>query len=203
MTDSDRQERWKVDPETHTIYETDPDRQERRWLWDGNGSPTDRANYSEWMRVTDHEAAVKREYDHRMQVTRAGERGELSGWKERAEKAERERNKLRELADMFVSPKAATRFAEFMREKEEAERQRDELREERDRIIGHWQESMRNGAKAQNEKVELREALREALREYINHQSWRCEHPDRYPHNPDCPCGLVAFEQRVRSLLDD
>jgi hypothetical protein len=34
--------------------------------------------------------------------------------------------------------------------------------------------------------------LREAVTEYVSHQSWRCDHPDRYPHEPDCPCGLVA-----------
>lgn len=34
--------------------------------------------------------------------------------------------------------------------------------------------------------------LRQALEEYADHQSWRCGHPDRYPWNPDCPCGLVS-----------
>lgn len=33
--------------------------------------------------------------------------------------------------------------------------------------------------------------LAEALNEYVGHQSWRCEHPDRYSQDPDCPCGLV------------
>lgn len=33
---------------------------------------------------------------------------------------------------------------------------------------------------------------REALEEYASHQSWRCEHPDRYPWEPDCPCGLTG-----------
>jgi hypothetical protein len=36
------------------------------------------------------------------------------------------------------------------------------------------------------------ERLRAALDEYASHQSWRCDHPDRYPHEPDCPCGLVG-----------
>lgn len=32
----------------------------------------------------------------------------------------------------------------------------------------------------------------DALSEYADHQSWRCGHPDRYPWDPDCPCGLVS-----------
>lgn len=28
------------------------------------------------------------------------------------------------------------------------------------------------------------------LADYAEHQSWRCDHPDRYPWEPDCPCGL-------------
>ena len=34
--------------------------------------------------------------------------------------------------------------------------------------------------------------LREAVEEYADHNSWRCGHPDRYPWEPDCPCGLTA-----------
>lgn len=34
--------------------------------------------------------------------------------------------------------------------------------------------------------------LREALDGYADHQSWRCEHPDRYPQDPDCVCGLIG-----------
>lgn len=41
------------------------------------------------------------------------------------------------------------------------------------------------------------ERLREDFAEYADHQSWRCEHPDRYPWDPDCPCGLVEVERRV------
>lgn len=36
------------------------------------------------------------------------------------------------------------------------------------------------------------QALEDALLEYADHQSWRCEYPDRYPWNPDCPCGLIS-----------
>lgn len=32
----------------------------------------------------------------------------------------------------------------------------------------------------------------DALKEYADHQSWRCAHPDRYPWDPDCPCGLAS-----------
>ena len=39
--------------------------------------------------------------------------------------------------------------------------------------------------------------LRAALNEYADHQSWRCAHPDRYPWEPDCPCGLVAAMEKV------
>jgi hypothetical protein len=35
-------------------------------------------------------------------------------------------------------------------------------------------------------------AYETALREYAEHQSWRCDHPDRYPWEPDCPCGLTG-----------
>ena len=45
-------------------------------------------------------------------------------------------------------------------------------------------------------KAEVRE-LRGALNEYADHQSWRCGHPDRYPWEPDCPCGLVATMEKV------
>lgn len=33
---------------------------------------------------------------------------------------------------------------------------------------------------------------REALERYADHSNWRCGHPDRWPWNPDCPCGLVS-----------
>lgn len=50
-------------------------------------------------------------------------------------------------------------------------------------------------------KVMLDEAVAErdraigALRQYADHQSWRCAHPDRYPWGEpynDCPCGLIS-----------
>lgn len=37
-----------------------------------------------------------------------------------------------------------------------------------------------------------RDLLTGLVNEYADHQSWRCAHPDRYPWNPDCPCGLVG-----------
>jgi hypothetical protein len=40
------------------------------------------------------------------------------------------------------------------------------------------------------------EELRQALVDYADHQSWRCGHPDRYPWEPDCPCGLTAVLRR-------
>jgi hypothetical protein len=36
------------------------------------------------------------------------------------------------------------------------------------------------------------ERLREVVEEYADHQSWRCQWPDRYPQTPDCPCGLIT-----------
>ena len=33
------------------------------------------------------------------------------------------------------------------------------------------------------------------IRDYANHDSWRCAYPDRYPWDPDCPCGLVSALQ--------
>lgn len=33
--------------------------------------------------------------------------------------------------------------------------------------------------------------LRDVVEEYAAHASWRCEHPDRYPWEPDCPCRLT------------
>ena len=30
------------------------------------------------------------------------------------------------------------------------------------------------------------------ISEYFAHMSWRCEHPDRFPWDPDCRCGLTA-----------
>lgn len=29
------------------------------------------------------------------------------------------------------------------------------------------------------------------VEEYASHQSWRCEHPDHFPWEPDCHCGLT------------
>jgi hypothetical protein len=48
------------------------------------------------------------------------------------------------------------------------------------------------------------EQLREALREYAAHQSWRCEHPSHWymvdravvPVD-DCPCGLLGTLKRL------
>lgn len=38
-----------------------------------------------------------------------------------------------------------------------------------------------------------RETLLAALvRDYASHQAWRCQYPGRYPHDPDCPCGLLS-----------
>jgi hypothetical protein len=31
-----------------------------------------------------------------------------------------------------------------------------------------------------------------AVEEYADHQSWRCAHPERFPWEPDCPCGLTG-----------
>lgn len=45
-----------------------------------------------------------------------------------------------------------------------------------------------------------RELLQESL-EYADHASWRCGHPDRWPWEPDCPCGLTAWARRTRELL--
>jgi hypothetical protein len=30
------------------------------------------------------------------------------------------------------------------------------------------------------------------LGEWLQHDAWRCEHPDRYPQDEDCCCGLLA-----------
>lgn len=35
------------------------------------------------------------------------------------------------------------------------------------------------------------EALHE-LADYAQHDSWRCDHADRFLWEPDCPCGLSA-----------
>lgn len=32
---------------------------------------------------------------------------------------------------------------------------------------------------------------RAVIIEYAAHQSWRCEHRDRFPWEPDCYCGLT------------
>lgn len=46
--------------------------------------------------------------------------------------------------------------------------------------------------------------LREAFEDYLHeHDSWRCAHPDRYPHEPDCPCGLVGFRERIAAALSE
>lgn len=57
----------------------------------------------------------------------------------------------------------------------------------------------------ETERQRLAGLLHEAIREYADHQSWRCAHPDRYPLDevdpPDCPCGLHRFTQRVEAAL--
>jgi len=45
-----------------------------------------------------------------------------------------------------------------------------------------------------------RRLLWEAM-EYAQHDSWRCEHPDRYPPDPDCPCGLLSLQARVLAAI--
>ncbi len=47
-----------------------------------------------------------------------------------------------------------------------------------------------------------RRLLWEAM-EYAQHDSWRCEHPDRYPPDPDCPCGLLSLRARVKQAVGD
>lgn len=56
-------------------------------------------------------------------------------------------------------------------------------------------------SKAGEGREPLTMLLREAMDEYADHQSWRCDHPDRYSHDPDCPCGLVKFTERVEAAL--
>lgn len=29
------------------------------------------------------------------------------------------------------------------------------------------------------------------IHEYAQHDSWRCDHPDRYSQEENCPCGLL------------
>lgn len=45
------------------------------------------------------------------------------------------------------------------------------------------------------------ELLHEALTDYATHASWRCEHPDRYPHEPECPCDYTAWARATRAAL--
>jgi hypothetical protein len=53
-----------------------------------------------------------------------------------------------------------------------------------------------------------RALLQEALDEYADHQSWRCQHPPHYylagdpPADGDCACGLIAWQRRARQALD-
>lgn len=35
-------------------------------------------------------------------------------------------------------------------------------------------------------------ALSRVIRDYAQHDSWRCMHPDRWPQDEDCPCGLLG-----------
>ena len=43
------------------------------------------------------------------------------------------------------------------------------------------------------------------LLDYLDHHSWRCGHPDRYPlENGDCVCGLIgAIRRSGRDELAD
>lgn len=52
------------------------------------------------------------------------------------------------------------------------------------------------------EALDREAALRKTLEDYAEHQSWRCGHPDRYPWDPDCPCGLVAALAAVDIKLE-
>lgn len=45
------------------------------------------------------------------------------------------------------------------------------------------------------------ELLHEALTDYATHASWRCEHPDRYPHEPRCPCDYTGWASATRAAL--
>lgn len=49
--------------------------------------------------------------------------------------------------------------------------------------------------------AELRALLHDALTDYASHAAWRCEHPDRYPHDPECPCGYTTWAARTRAAL--
>lgn len=51
-------------------------------------------------------------------------------------------------------------------------------------------------------KEPLKELLWEAM-EYAQHDSWRCDHPDRYPPDPDCPCGLLSFTARAQAVAGE
>lgn len=42
----------------------------------------------------------------------------------------------------------------------------------------------------------------ELFEEYAQHDAWRCEHPDRYPWEPDCPCGLTAAQRELGLPVD-
>lgn len=37
------------------------------------------------------------------------------------------------------------------------------------------------------------------IRNHVWHDSWRCEHPDRYPQTLEegCPCGLIETLQKL------
>jgi hypothetical protein len=56
--------------------------------------------------------------------------------------------------------------------------------------------------------LEAEGLLQEALREYTDHQSWRCEHKDASYYlaagSPDdpCPCGLDEFTERAEAFLN-
>jgi len=42
----------------------------------------------------------------------------------------------------------------------------------------------------------------EALAEFAQHDSWRCAHPDRFPWEPDCQCGLTAAQRAAGVPVD-
>lgn len=59
------------------------------------------------------------------------------------------------------------------------------------RTYGRVQYDLRRKAEADRDRALA------ALGWYGDHQSWRCEHPDRYPWEPDCPCGLTKVQREL------
>jgi hypothetical protein len=61
----------------------------------------------------------------------------------------------------------------------------------------------------QEQAERLHNLLGEAMTEYVDHQSWRCEHRPHFyliggePRDGHCPCGLDEFMERVRVALVD